>query len=186
VNGQLQAGDGPVVLRPLTETDFTARYLAWFADPEVTRFLDARDISREDAIGHLRHGIKTNTYHIYAICDAATNLHVGNLKIGPMHHRHKTSDLITIIGDRAVWGRGFARAAIRQGIDIAFHQLDIRKLSASIDSRNTGSIKAYTAAGFVVETSLKDHFIETAPDGDVVFSDKVYVACLNPRYKAAE
>ena len=177
MTGQPRPGDGPVFLRPLTEADFTARYLAWFADPEVTRFLDARNISRADAIGHLRRGIETDSFRIYAICEAGTDLHVGNLKIGPMHHRHKTSDMITVIGERAAWGRGFARAAIRQGIDIAFRQLD---------SRNTGSIKAYTAAGFVVETSLKDHFIETAPDGDVVFSDKVYVACFNPRYKAAE
>lgn len=184
--GQPRPGDGPVFLRPLTEADFTARYLAWFADPEVTRFLDARNISRADAIAHLRRGIETDSFRIYAICEAATNRHVGNLKIGPMHHRHKTSDMITVIGERAAWGRGFARAAIRQGIDIAFRQLDIRKLSASIDSRNTGSIKAYTAAGFAVETSLKDHFIETAPDGDVVFSDKVYVACFNPDFKAAE
>ena len=186
MTGQPQAADGQVVLRPLTETDFTARYLAWFADPEVTRFLDARNISRADAIGHLRHGIETNTYRMYAICEATTNLHVGNLKIGPMHHRHMTSDLITVIGDRAVWGRGFARAAIRQGIDIAFRGLNVRKLSASIDSRNMGSIKAYTAAGFVIETSLKDHFVETSPDGEVVFSDKVYVASFNPNFKATE
>ena len=52
---------------------------------------------------------------------------------------------------------------------------NIRKLSASIDSRNTGSIKAYTAAGFDIETSLKDQFMhENGP------SDKVYMACFNP------
>ncbi len=172
-----------VFLRPLTEDDFTEKYLAWFADPEVTRFLEAENITREDAIDHLRQGRVNDAWRLYAICLTGSEQHIGNLKIGPIHWKHKLSDLVTIIGDRGVWGRGLAREAIRQGAQIAFEELGLRKLSASIDSANTGSIKAYTAAGFEVETSLKHQFMHPGPDGTTL-SDKVYVSCFNPDFSA--
>ncbi len=174
---------GRVFLRPLTESDITDSYVAWFRDPEVTRFLDARDISRNDAIEHLRRGQIGKAWLLYAICKA-DGRHVGNLKIGPILWRHMTSDMITVIGDRSVWGQGCAREAIRLGIDIAFSELNIRKLSASIDSLNAGSIEAYIAAGFHIETRLKDQFVDRAA-APMQLSDKIYVACFNSDFDPA-
>ncbi|MCB9946864.1 MAG: GNAT family N-acetyltransferase [Rhodospirillaceae bacterium] len=172
----------PIRLRPLEEADFTDAYLGWFRDAEVTRFLDARNITRADAVQHLLGGRDGARWHLFAVCRTDTGVHVGNLKIGPIHHRHGTSDLVTVIGDRTVWGRGVARAAIREGIALAFGRFGIRKLSASIDSRNTGSIKAYCAAGFTEEARLKDQFLELT-DGGPVLSDKVFVGCWNPDWQ---
>lgn len=172
--------EAPVYLRPLVEGDFGERYVAWFRDPEVTRFLEARSITREDAIDHLRRGEGGRHWRMFAVCEAADGRHIGNVKIGPINRAHGVSDFVTVIGERAVWGRGYARRAIALGIEIAFGEMGIRKLSASIDSRNTGSIKAYTAAGFTVEARLKDHFRCVEGEADVL-SDKVYVACFNPR-----
>jgi RimJ/RimL family protein N-acetyltransferase len=179
-----RAPDGHVRLRPLEEADIDDRYLAWFADPEVTRFLEARNITRDDALEHLRAGRSSGRWHMYAICRSTDGRHIGNLKIGPIHARHLVSDLVTVIGERDAWGKGFARAAISLGIDIAFAEHGIRKLSASIDSMNVGSLRAYTAAGFEVEAVLKDQFFEPV-DGAPVPSDKVFVACFNPSFASA-
>src|SRR3546814_20888487 len=83
--------------------------------------------------------------------------------------------MVSVIGDRSAWGRGIARRSISLGINVAFREMGIRKLSASIDSLNTGSIRAYTGAGFRIETVLKRHFMHRTSDG-VTYSDKVYVA----------
>jgi RimJ/RimL family protein N-acetyltransferase len=170
-----------IALRPLTVADFTERYLAWFRDPVVTRFLDARNITRQEAIDHLRQGGDGKQWRLYAICEAVRGRHIGNLKIGPIHWRYMISDLVTVIGERDAWGKGYGRAAIRRGIEIAFGEMNIRKLSASIDSLNFGSIKAYTAAGFHIETALKHQFMDLS-QGRPVLSDKVYVACFNPNF----
>lgn len=177
--------NGPIYLRPLEEADITERYVSWFRDPMVTRFLDARDITREDALKNLRDGKSANAWYLYAICETATNRHIGNLKIGPIHFRHSTSDLVTVLGERDAWGKGYAREAIKLGIEIACKELNIRKLSASIDSLNIGSIKAYTAAGFTVETSIKDQYMDTS-SGTTVLSDKVFVSCFNPAFANVE
>jgi len=179
VSAPRSAPGSPVRLRPLTEADFTDRYLAWFRDPEVTRFLEARNISREDAVDHLRRGREGDRWRLYAICEAGDGRHVGNLKVGPIDRRHGVSDLVTVIGERDVQGRGYGRAAISLGIDIAFREMGLRKLSASIDSRNEASLRAYLAAGFAKEATLRDHFVETL-DGATVLSDKIHVACFNP------
>lgn len=177
------AKENDVRLRPLTENDFTDRYLAWFRDPDVTRFLDASNITREDAIAHLRQGQAGDKWRLYAIC-RDDGLHIGNVKIGPINHRHSLSDLVTVIGARASWGQGCARKAIGLAIDIAFGELKLRKLSASINSDNLGSIKAYTAAGFSIEATLREQFMREE-QGRLAYSDKVYVACFNPNFDPA-
>lgn len=169
---------GAVYLRPLEEDDVTETYLAWFKDEEVTRFLDARDITKQDAIEHLHAGKKGNAWYLFAICESTTDQHIGNLKVGPIHYRHATSDLVTVLGDRSSWGKGYGKEAVRIGIDIAFNHLNVRKLSASIDSLNVASIKTYCGAGFVVEATLKDQYMDLS-SGDMVLSDKVFIACYN-------
>lgn len=178
------AGPDRIVLRALLETDFTERYLGWFRDPEVTRFLDARDITRADALEHLQAGKVDKRWFLYAICLGEEARHIGNLKIGPIHWRHRISDLVTVIGDRDAWGKGYAREAIRAGIRIAFEDLGLRKLSASIDSLNARSIRAYQAAGFEMEAALPHQFLSIS-DGKPVLSDKIFVAAFNLEFDAS-
>jgi [ribosomal protein S5]-alanine N-acetyltransferase len=169
-----------VTLRPLEEDDIDERYVAWFRDPEVTRFLDAQGISLEDALEYLREGRRTGRYRQLAICVDGT--HVGNVKIGPIQARHGVSDLVTVVGSRAHWGRGVASAAIRLAVGIAFDGMELRKLSASIDSLNAGSLAAYIRAGFAIEGRLPQQFIHRAPDGSIKYSDKIHVGIFNQRY----
>ena len=166
-----------VYLRPLTPVDIGPAYLAWFRDPEVTRYLEARDITADDALKHLDWGLKTGLRHMYAICDAAGGRHIGNLKVGDIRPKHGTSDLVTVIGERAYWGRGLATQAIRQGIALAFGRHGVRKLSAGMYAGNLGSLRAYTRAGFVVEAVEHAQLVfEGAP------VDRIAVACFNPAF----
>ena len=71
-----------VYLRPVTPDDVNDDYLGWFQDDTVTRFLDAKNLTREDVLTYLERGLRDNLHYIYAICDAATGLHIGNLKLG--------------------------------------------------------------------------------------------------------
>lgn len=174
-----------VFLRPMVESDFTESYIAWFRDPLVTRFLAARNISIQDSMDHWRRGQQGNAWFMYAICAVEDGRHIGNLKLGPINWSHMISDMSTVIGDRSTWGQGRARDAIRLGIGIAFDELNIRKLSASIDSDNIGSIKAYTGAGFHIEATLKDQFMD-ATQTPPRLSDRVYVACVNPAFRPSK
>ena len=164
-------------LRPLTPGDVTDRYLGWFRDPEVTRWLEASDISREDAIAFMREGEKSGRYRIYAICDKSSGLHVGNIKLGDILFEHGVSDLVTVLGDRVYWGRGYATEAIELCKDMAFERLGLRKLSAGMYADNIASLKAYSKAGWLIEGFMHDHSLR---DGKT--QDRILVSCFNPTY----
>lgn len=166
-----------IYLRKLVGSDVTNGYLLWFADPDVTRFLEAKNLTKKEVIDYINYGKKSGTYYMYAICDKTTNKHIGNLKMGPIVHKFKISDMVVVIGDKNYWGKGIASEAIKIGNKIAFELYDIRKLSGAIYSSNMGSIKCYIKGGWIIEGILKGHLI---CENKIV--DKVCVSCFNPKY----
>lgn len=165
-----------VMLRPLTDADVTERYVSWFADETVTNFIQARNISADDAKAYLRHGWASREYFMYALCVRDSGLHIGNVKIGPIVWKHGVADLVTVIGDRDWWGKGLGAEAICLGSQAAFSVWNLRKLHGAILADNLGSVKAYTRGGWIEEGRLKGHYL--LPDGSP--SDAILVSCFNP------
>jgi RimJ/RimL family protein N-acetyltransferase len=160
-----------VMLRPLSPEDITPRYLSWFADPEVHRYLEVRAISATEARDYIEEGPTKNTYFMCAICDSETGLHVGNLKIGPIRWQQSVADMVTVIGDKSYWGRQIASDAIGVAVRLAFDVLGIQKLHASMYADNVGSLKAYTRAGWHVEARLNRHsMLDGKPQDTILIS----------------
>jgi RimJ/RimL family protein N-acetyltransferase len=157
-----------VFLRPLVPQDITDRYLSWFPDPDVHRFLEVRSVSHAEAKAYMEEGPLTNSYYICAICDLETGLHVGNLKIGPIRWEHGMADMVTVIGDKRFWGRHFGTEAIRLACGLAFGPLGLRKLHASMYADNIGSLRAYTRAGWNVEARLRNHGMVDGKTQDII------------------
>ena len=170
-----------IYLRPLLDGDITERYLSWFKNDLVTKFLDANNLTKLEVINYLNHGKKTGTYYIYAICLEANGLHVGNIKIGPIRRKDGVSDLVTVIGDDNYWGKGLARNAIISAVNIGFNEGGIRKFSASINSLNISSVKAYIAAGLKKEAIIQNYFYNNV-ENEIIISDKIYVGCENKKF----
>lgn len=164
-----------ISLRDLTHADITERYLSWFKDDTVTQFLSARNLQRADVIAYIDEGRRTGSYHMLALCDAATGLHIGNVKVGPIDREHGTSDLVTVIGDRSFWGKGLATEAIALASQVAFRHFGVRKLCGSIIGNNVGSVKSYTRGGWHVECVRKHQYLIEG-----VLQDEIFVGCFNP------
>ena len=166
-----------VFLRELTESDVNKNYLDGFSNPDVHAYLevDGSSLTVDKVVDYINMGKESNSFHMYAVCLSDTNEHIGNLKIGPIDQAHQTADLVTVIWNRAQWGKGLATEAIKLGNKLAFNEHNIRKLSGGMYANNTGSIKAYTRAGWVVEARLQNHYLH---DNKPV--DRVIVSCFNP------
>ena len=166
-----------IYLRELEEDDVINEYLGWFKDNIVTKFLESKDLTRKDVIDYIKKGKETKTHYMYAICFKENNKHIGNIKIGPINHKHKISDLVIVIGNRNYWGKGLATEAIKIGNRIAFEKFNIRKLWGDIYSDNIGSIKCYIKAGWIIEARLKGQYLL---NGKIL--DAVFVSCFNQEY----
>lgn len=171
-----------IFLRLIDESDITDRYLAWFADEEVTKYLEVKNLKKNEVLEYIKKGIKDKSYFIFSICIAKNGLHIGNVKIGPIKSKYCVSDLVTVIGDKSYWGKGVASIAIEKAIDISFNALGIRKISASIDSKNIGSIKSYLNAGMEIDCEISNYFMHN-DNKSISLSNKVYVGCVNNNFK---
>ena len=170
-----------ILMKPLKLKDINSKYVSWFADSEVTEYLEAKNISISQSKQYLINGILERTYYIYAIWDNTKNIHIGNIKVGPIRRSDGVSDLVTVIGDKKYWGKGIASKAINNIKEKIFIESGIRKFVASIDSFNLGSINAYKKAGFKKEANLKDFFVHKTKD-KIFFSNKIYVGAHNIKF----
>ena len=109
MNSNMEKND--IYIRPLRLEDINAKYISWFNNHNVTKFLDAKNISIEESKNYLIEGIKSKSYYIYAICESNNNLHIGNIKIGGTGKTPLVEYVIKLINNEntAVLSRGYGR-----------------------------------------------------------------------------
>jgi RimJ/RimL family protein N-acetyltransferase len=148
-----------VALRVLRPDDVTDAYVGWLNDPGINRFLESR-FQRHDKAGvaaFVQAMLASDRNLLLAITDRADGRHVGNIKLGPIDPPHGLADIGLIIGDRMAWGRGLGTAAIQCVVEIARHELGLRKLTAGCYASNLGSARAFEKAGFHVDAVRREH-----------------------------
>jgi len=168
-----------ILLRPLQEKDIDEEYLSWFKneDGHLDYFTGtSRVFTKHILLEDFERGITEKRWFYYLI-ESSDGAKIGNVKIGPIDIKNKTSDLVCLIGNRNFLGRGIASRAITIANKIAFEKYDIRRLQGGMFESNLSSIKAYTRAGWFIEARMKGYYWVNG-----VSQDRICVACLNPRY----
>ncbi|HLZ80077.1 MAG TPA: GNAT family protein [Ktedonobacteraceae bacterium] len=69
----------------------------------------------------------------------------------------RTCEMGIGIGDRAYWGRGYGRDAVKLLLDYAFRQRNLHKVWLTVNANNERAIRSYRACGFVEEGRLRKH-----------------------------
>lgn len=149
-----------IYLRQVTSGDAEGRYLQWLNDPAINRFLESRyqKWSKKSLKDYIK-AINKNSANVFlAIVASDKDVHIGNIKVGPVDPRYKHADVGIVIGERAYWGKGFATEAIKLVIGYSFKTLKLHKLTAGAYANNIGSIKAFRRAGFSIEGVRRDQF----------------------------
>jgi len=148
-----------IYLREVRLSDVNEDYYHWMNDPGITRYLESRffpnDIDSLKEYVNQRHKDRSNVF--LAIVLRQGERHIGNIKLGPIDWIHKLADVGVLIGDKGSWGKGYATEAIGLVIQLAFHGLNLHKLTAGYYVDNKGSEKAFSNNGFVVEGIRRRH-----------------------------
>jgi ribosomal-protein-alanine N-acetyltransferase len=145
-----------VTLRPPDDSD-AARFVAWFADLEVTRYLIRRfTFALEQEEGFLK-SIGESKNDVFWVLEAdgqaigATGIH----RIDWLH-AHATTG--TMIGVKSEWGKGRGSEAMRLRTEYAFRQLNLHKLSSGAFLENEPSKRALMKAGYREIGIEREHF----------------------------
>jgi [ribosomal protein S5]-alanine N-acetyltransferase len=153
---------GAVELFLLREKDVTERYVNWLSSPKVNRYLESRFAIHtvETVRDFVRASVISPSSLLWGIRSAELgNMHLGNIKLAPIDRNHGVGEVGIMIGEEDAWGRGIGTDSIRIVMEIARHQLDLRKLTAGCYESNVGSQKSFERAGFEVVGKRPRHFL---------------------------
>lgn len=166
-------------LRPLEAADATTNYLSWLNDSEVTiGMVSGRYPSTQAQLIRFIEGVNADPNAVMlAICLNEGGQHVGNIKLDRFDYPSGTCELGLMIGDKAQWGKGIAKAACRLIIEYAFHTLNMRKVSLTVYSNNPAAVHVYRSLGFQEEGCLKKHVFS---GGEYV--DKLWMSLFKSDY----
>ena len=79
----------------------------------------------------------------------ADGKYIGHCALRNLHNRYGNLDLTVMIGDRAYWGRGYGRDAIRLLLKYGFHYLGARRIVLTTHAKNERAQRCFRACGFV-------------------------------------
>jgi len=149
-----------VALRLLRPDDVTDAYVGWLNDPEINRYLESRFQPQDEAsvTAFVEAMLASDRNLLLAITDPADGRHVGNIKLGPIDPYHQHAAIGLLIGERDLWGKGYATEAIAALTAHAFGQLGLQKLYAGCYASNVGSARAFLKAGWVEEGRNRAHW----------------------------
>lgn len=166
-------------LRKIKFEDITDEFMLWFEDDELMKYYtnSKNKITKDILCKSIEDGKNAGNSFTYGIFFKENNECIGTIKLGPINHVHKISDLVVLLGNKKYHGKGLAVEAIKLGNQLAFEFYDLRKLFGGMYENNISSIKAYTKAGWVIEGKLKGHYLE---NGKPI--DRIEVGCFNPKY----
>ena len=163
-----------IFLRLLTAADVNSTYLSWLNDPEINRFLETRftSYSLEKLREYVHDSNRNPAEKLFGIF-LNNGGHIGNVKIGDISAQHKHGAVGILIGDKRLWGNGFATEAISLITKYAFNTLRLHKLVAGALKNNSGSIKAFKKSGFTEVGIFREHRLHNKKFIDEVLLEKI-------------
>ena len=156
--GPVLKGD-KVTLRPAHDAD-AERFVQWFADTEVTRFLGRRMAIALYQEQEFLKKIGESPDDVFWMIDAEGKA-VGATGIHRINWLDANGTTGIMIGEKDCWRKGYATEAMRLRTRYAFHELNLHKLLTEVDAENEASRRAlerngYRAVGVRREQSFRE------------------------------
>jgi ribosomal-protein-alanine N-acetyltransferase len=158
-----------LLLEPLSLKHATERYVNWLNDPEVYKYLETRGGQTTESLKEFITEQIDSKVCIWAIIDKSSNVHIGNIKIDPIHNTHKYGEYGILIGDKNYWGKGFAKEASKAVLSYFFTKKDyLRKINLGVVKDNVDAVILYHKLGFIQEGCLKKQLVYDGKEADVI------------------
>lgn len=142
-----------IYIRELSETDVSPEYVDWLNDSDINKFMEIRHfISTKDNCRDFVKSMKDDpSSFLFGIFLVSDDSHVGNIKIGFINWLYKSGQVSFFIGNKALWGHGYASEAITLMNRLGFCELGLERLEAGCYESNLASLRALMKCGYSVE-----------------------------------
>lgn len=167
-----------VVLRPAQLED-APRFVKWFNDKTVNKFLAVRSMTLKDERQYINNRLKGKVKNDLHFCmDTVDGTHIGAVGL---HHINKTDGYAMfgiMIGDKNFWDKGLGSEAARLIIDYGFKKLKLHRIELEVHENNPRAIKVYDRLGFKVEARKRERLKYNNK-----FYDSILMAVLDREWK---
>lgn len=172
-----------VKLAPLHLEQVTPFY-TWLRDPEVIEYsLSAfQQLKTPQQIDHWFAATlaQANSLNL-GIYLTETNALIGYAGLSGISTTNHSGEYFIFIGEKAQWGKGVGTAVTKQTLELAFTAHHLNRVMLTVSEGNTGGLRAYAKAGFVVEGRLRE-----AACRQGVFHDKIVMAVLKADWQRGQ
>lgn len=158
-----------LIIEPFSEKYLTSRYVNWLNDKEVVRFSEQRHCvhTLETCRAYMKSFENSPNYFWALIHKDPAIGHIGNMN-ATVNVKNQWADIGILIGDKKVWGQGYATEAWRAVINFLFEQAGVRKVCAGTTATNVGMRHVMKKLGMVEDGVRKDHLLIDGKSVDVV------------------
>lgn len=167
-------------LRPYLNSDTSALF-ELYSDPKVTRYWSHpawTDPAQAYLYLSLRKDEPTTAVHAWAIADKESNKLIGALTFFSISGPHARAEVgYSLLSN--LQGQGLGTEALNTALKYGFETLNLYRIEADVDPRNTGSIKLLEKLNFQREGLLRKRW---RVNGEVC--DSVLLGLLKEDYNA--
>jgi RimJ/RimL family protein N-acetyltransferase len=170
-----------VKLAPL-QPEHGAHFYSWLRDPEVIayslsvfqRLKTTQQIDQWFAATLAQ----TNNLNLGIYLEDTSAL-IGYAGLSGISATNHSGEYFIFIGEKAQWGEGVGTEVTKQVLHLGFTHHQLNRIMLTVSELNTGGVKAYTKAGFVVEGRLRQ-----AACRQGVFHDKIVMSVLKAEWQS--
>jgi len=153
-----------VVLSAFSTADVDDTYRGWLLDPEIQRYLEARfqDLSLDGLAEYVRTRESEQTSLFMKIEPKSGGSKIGTVSLR-VDKNHMTGSYGYLVGDKSRWGTTDALEAQVVLMDIAFCDLNLRKVTGGVIAGNLASHFNLRRLGFEREGTAREQVLD--PEG---------------------
>jgi len=169
-----------VRLRPI-ERDDLPRFVEWFSDPEVRRYLSMYlplSLAQEERwFEHLLEQLEKQKVVMLTI-ETSEGADIGNVSLFDIHWKERHAELGIMIGERDYWSQGYGSDAVQTMLRVAFEEMNLHRVFLRVHADNARGIRCYEKVGFQKEGTLRESVFREG-----TYHDMLIMSILAPEFE---
>jgi RimJ/RimL family protein N-acetyltransferase len=130
-------------------SDYAQDYIRWAADPRATLFMDSRNpVSLQMQQRWFEEMAASEHDMVWSIVLRENGTLIGDTGLHRIDWRHRQAYSRLMIGEAAMWGRGYGSEVVALRTAYAFLELGLEKIMSTVHSGNERSRRALERAGY--------------------------------------
>tara|TARA_A100001011_G_scaffold399875_1_gene510712 strand:+ start:2877 stop:3431 length:555 start_codon:yes stop_codon:yes gene_type:complete len=146
-----------ILLNPFSKEFVSKDYLNWMNDAETTRFIQKakNNTSIDELYSFANEMINSEKDYFFAIFLKKNQLHIGNVRLGPIDFNLMKSNFGIMIGNKEFRGCGVGVEVLELIKDFSFNHLKLEQLIFPAVEEYTAAMRLYEKTGFTLNNKVK-------------------------------